>query len=362
MKFFKRFPLKLQKSSFVACYKEFINGNNEFDDPIINAFDQNYAFPTLYDFLDKHTTVLDVQENSISYTYQFEYNGVLFLVRVYSTNPRVLLVRTAKEFSNPITKDTAAVFCNKVNSMDPIHQIGIIKVADKKLFITAARQIIFTSSMGDISSIEHCLNQLIEYVNMLSEGQLPKASDWKQYALKPITSVVGAEKLWFHSKSDGGLLYEFSKNNKIVSEDDEKTVHQMINIIDENHVVNAFGRQVFLDTSLIEDYTITTYKEFPYLITFCATVYPANYTSRLLVTKKRMIEVALKWNQSNHYSVIKVIPQIPSHWQGGDEADSKYKIIMSGLFAESINTYTYYNMIGTMEKAIGFLIEEHGLY
>ena len=60
--------------------------------------------------------------------------------------------------------------------------------------------------------------------------------------------------------------------------------------------------------------------------------------------------------------MIKVIPQIPSHWQGGDEADSKYKIIMSGLFAESINTYTYYNMIGTMEKAIGFLIEEHGLY
>jgi hypothetical protein len=50
----------------------------------------------------------------------------------------------------------------------------------------------------------------------------------------------------------------------------------------------------------------------------------------------------------------------PSH-QNGNNPD-KFKIEMTTLLAEDINTYAFYHIIGSMEKAIGYLIKEHRVF
>ena len=81
----------------------------------------------------------------------------------------------------------------------------------------------------------------------------------------------------------------------------------MIYLSDEkNHAVNAFGQETFLDTDLIENYNIATYKEFPYLVTLNATIYPENYTSKLLLNSDDMIDFATRWNQLRHFGITKI--------------------------------------------------------
>ena len=140
-----------------------------------------------------------------------------------------------------------------------------------------------------------------------AKGECPKANDWKRYAIKPRQGIDGAESLWFPARTDH-VLFKYSSQSKVILDDAQKTVREMIRIDKKTiHQVNAFGETINLDTELIDDYQITTYKDFPYLATLSATVYPANYTSPLLVKKNSMQEISNQWNTACHLCVAKVV-------------------------------------------------------
>ena len=352
----------LLRNAITENYNSFLNSESEFDDQLFKCFDSEYALPTLYKFFDERAQVTEADENEVAYTYNFIYNQNYYIARVYHKYPSTVMIVMAKELQVAMTKHELNLFCNKANSIDPIHQIGYKK--DKKRgkpSIWLLRQIIITPSIEGMSALELCLTQLQDYAERLCQGECLKVNEWKQYAIKPRQGIDGAESLWFPTQKDN-VLFKYSSQSKVILDDAQKTVREMIRI-DKNtiHQVNVFGETINLDTELIDDYQITTYKDFPYLATLSATVYPANYTSPLLVNKDRMQEISNQWNTACHLCVAKVVAN-PSHRESGDWSAFKYKIMMTGLFAESLNTYTYYNMIGSMEKAIGFLIRNHSIF
>lgn len=346
------------KHLITSAYDQFIQNPAEFDEEeLFQVFDADYAFPIFADFINDHTHVINAEENAAVVSLQFAYDGDTFFAKMYPKNPRIILIAIIKDFDMPDRQ--AEVFCNNVNRIDPIHQVGMLTKVKKHLIVT--RQIILTPSIGDSSTIELCIIQLRDYANQLVSGQLPRADDWKKYALRPRPGIQGAELILFPSKNDKSILRKFSKKCKVLAEDHQKIVHEMIQIDTKKiHTVNCLGTKVDIDTRSIEDYTITTYKEYPYLAVISATLYPANYTSQLLLNDKFMQNLCASWNKAIHFGVSKFIAITPS--RGDDIAQAKFKVEMSVLLAESINTYAFYNMIGSMEKAIGYLIKEHRLF
>lgn len=350
------------KQMITLAYKQFIQNPAEFDeDELFQVFDANYAFPIFADFINNHTDVINVEENAAVVALQFLYGGNTFFAKMYPKNPRVVLITIVKDFDMP--NQRAERFCNEVNRIDPIHQVGTLHKGNGKNHLVVTRQIILTPSIGDSSTVELCVNQLSDFANQLAIGQLPKAHDWKKYAMRPRPGILGAEQILFPPKNDNSCLREFSKQCKVLAEDGEKTVHEMIQIDTKKiHTVNCFGTEVNIHTQLIDDYTITTYKLYPYLAVISATINPANYTSQRLLSDEFMLHCCSDWNKAIHFGVSKFIAITPSHRYGNNPDMFKFKIEMTTLLAEDINTYAFYHIIGSMEKAIGYLIKEHRVF
>ena len=74
--------------------------------------------------------------------------------------------------------------------------------------------------------------------------------------------------------------------------------------------------------------------------------------------KRIVIDFATNWNQLCHFGISKICCNVPSHQDVFQEYS--YKITTTGLFAGQINMFTYYHLIGSMEKAIACAIARHG--
>jgi len=361
-KLFNKGYNKVVRDTLVTKYETFISSPEEFDydseNPDFVFFDSNYVLPTLVEFLQNNAQIVNGGEGKAIMGNEFIFNGTLyhsFFVHRYPSTVTFFVDKPLK-IAGGVNK--ASVLCNKVNKIDPIHQVGLTTLDNQKeLCVRVFRQVIITPSIGNADTIKLCLLELNDYAEMLSRGEKPKPNDWKKYAIKPVPGVASADDLWFPSDKDNTLA-SFGLRSNIICDDAEKTVHEMIYLSDEkNHAVNALGREIFLDTNLIEDYNITTYKDTPYLVTLNATIYPEDYTSRLLLKSKQMIDFATNWNRLCHFGISKICCNVPSHWDVLQEYS--YKITTTGLFAGQINMFTYYHLIGSMEKAIACAIAHH---
>ena len=362
-KLFNKGYNKVVRDTLVSKYEQFISSPEEYDfdpaDANLGFFDSNYVLPTLVEFLQNNAQIVNGGEGNALMGNEFIFNGTLYHSFFFHRYPSTVTFFVDKPLKIAGGLNKASILYNNVNKIDPIHQIGLTTLDDKKeLCVRVFRQVIITPSIGNADTIKRCLLELNDYAEMLSRGEVPNPNDWKKYAIKPVPGVACADDLWFPSNKDNTLA-SFGLRSNIICDDAEKTVHEMIYISNEkNHAVNALGREIFLDTDFIEDYNITTYKDFPYLVTLNATIYPENYTSKLLLKSNQMIDFATNWNQLCHFGISKICCNVPSHWDVIQEYS--YKITTTGLFAGQINMFTYYHLIGSMEKAIACAIARHG--
>lgn len=363
-KLFNKGYNKVVRDTLVTKYERFISSPEEYDfdpeDPGFGFFDSNFVLPTLVEFLQNNAQIVNGGEGKTMMGNEFIFNGTLYHSFFFHRYPSTVTFFVDKPLKIEGGLNKASILCNKVNKIDPIHQIGLTTLDNQnELCVRVFRQVIITPSIGNADTIKRCLLQLNEYAEMLSQGMMPNPNDWKKYAIKPVPGVVSADNLWFPSDEDNTLA-SFGMRSNIICDDDEKKVHEMIYLSDEkNHVINALGHEMFVDTDLIENHNITTYKDFPYLVTLNATIYPENYTSKLLLKSDDMIDFATRWNQLRHFGITKICCNIPSHWDATQ--DYSYNITTTGLFAGQINMFTYYHLLGSMEKAVACAIARHSL-
>ena len=81
------------KQLIISAYDQFIQNPAEFDEEeLFQVFDANYAFPIFADFINNHTHVINAEENSAVVSLKFAYDGDTFFAKMYTKNPRVILV------------------------------------------------------------------------------------------------------------------------------------------------------------------------------------------------------------------------------------------------------------------------------
>lgn len=182
---------------------------------------------------------------------------------------------------------------------------------------------------------------------------MPAQDYWKRYALHERSSISAesnhiktADEVWYPKSSEESISYSFTRNLKVLRDDEVVTEREMFGLIDEAHSIQygseRLNYHVFKNLSI--EYKFVSYKEYPYLASFIATI--GLKCSNIDADKDSLLDFINQWNSQVHFTLTRM---------AYDEQKNQIDIVMTGLFGEDGNTRTIIDVIGGLCKAIAAL-------
>lgn len=343
----------LMEPSFYSSIGEYLRCDSEFNLKIMPCYDSNYAAEKFVDFLNNYASDVDVKEKQTGTRIKFSFEDNDYTAYVHYHYARVINVVMSV---SPGGREEHEIidYCNKVNKVDLIHQMGYDYLSG---CVRIIRQILITPSIGDVSTIKKVLLELAEYADKVKMMQVPAQDDWKRYAMHDQSASLsnplrGAEDLIFpkrtKDRSSDSIMVSFAEKIKIISEDSEKIVHTPLTLV-ENGTMICYKQESYIKTSdWDKDKTITTYREYPYLFTIEGTVDVEKITCKPF-DPSRMERILLERNSRCHFTLARYV------WEKKSNGKTYVRIIMNGLYGEDGNTRTDVNLFVLYDKLIAML-------
>lgn len=318
-------------------YNKFLVAPGEFNQEVLSCADVNYSINVVNEFLEKHKPQDFWSGDTEGFCHQFGFSFEDFTYNCYMFKhyARALTVSvTINTDADEHLLGNALALCNDVNLVDPIHQVGII--VDEKthqLSFRVTRQFLFTPNIGTVETFEQGLRDFKAYALKVAGFNAPENGEWEQFANpQPTQPIETAEDFWFTKK--GTVLKDFADTSKVINENEDNTIHLMINMMGNNILI---GSQAFLAGQII------TFKKFPYLAVMKTSVAEGDpMVGKIDVNKA--FDFANTVNSHIHFAPLRVVlDRTP-------EGNARMNMIMSGFFADDCNTRTYADFLCTLQK------------
>lgn len=320
-------------------YSDFLNSDNEYNTEISDCFDSNWALievNTLLTIFGPPWEVENLQKSPKEICHHFRLwdylDKFMYECFIFKHYARALTVSVTVETNADKSRvNDVLEFCNEVNSKDLIHQVALVHdITTDKLCLRVIRQFLFTPSVASVTLSEG-LRDLKGYALKLAAFEKPKANAWKKYAAyREFEPFKTAEDFWFEHDDKYDALSTFARRSKIIYENEDIRVHSMINV----GVLGGLGTKCFLEGH------ITTYKEFPHLAVMNTYVDTPSYSK----DSGKALYYANQWNAGVHFAPFRVVVM-------QEEGKVQHLLmLMSGVFADKVNCYTYIDFLCTLHK------------
>lgn len=320
-------------------YERFLNAPSEFNPEVLSCSDVNYSMDHVRSFFENYEAGFSDEgvQNHV-HVFYIEFEGALYLCHMFMHYARALSVTMEVEVDehDPLR---LFEFCNDVNANDLVHQVGFLYIpTTQKYVLHVTRQFLLTPNIGSADEFANLLRLLREFADGLQDLQCD-VNAWKKYAtVEPRSQVETAEDFWFaHPSDSASVLAEFVKDVKVLAADGERMVHSMIAPLAHTSICDT--DKLFMNGSM------TTYKDYPYLMSMVVEI-PEGDACMPAFDRTTAIEACSAWNSMVHFAPSRAI--ISTNGKG----QNVVKLVMTGWFAEEVNTRTFSDFLCTMQKTV----------
>lgn len=339
---------KILKGGIIEDYKKFLTESGEFNSIVHDdSFDVNYSIEIFNDFLKKYNPPTEGEDYGCYDYCRFIFEESLFEIYMFKHYARALTVSMFQELDENCNLSEIYCLCNTINSVDLIHQIGVFTFNEnnkEKHYLRITKQILCTPNICDTETMAQSFRDLKEYFLMILDMNFPdlKESDlsaWKKYSnIVTRTEVDNAEEFWFTNRDTA--LSDFRKTSKVFEESENEKKRTMINMLD--------GSVMLLGTDIFLNGIITTYKQYPYLVSMSTSITEGvNGIPNINIEKAAAL--CASWNGKIHFSPLRIVMNLDS------DKNITVSIIMTGLCAEECNTRTFVDFLCTLQKTTSLL-------
>lgn len=331
-------------------YRKFVEQPGEFNSNILSCSDADYAVSIVNELLKEDVRIVHHNDNGACQSIEIDFEGDIYGLHIFRHYAKVV---TATTRVNLDIKDVnnLFIFCNEINKVDKIHQVAFFEDENGNLSLDVKRQFMFSQSVGNLDTLKQGLRDLKEYAtNLINVKNETYADEWKKYAEKDNksihSSIHSADQEWFPEDTDN-VMRPFTKKTKIIHESNSETVHEMINILANGYCIRFGNNACMIGQANVPNSSITTFKEFPLLLTMQATVKNQKYRK---INKEQALQLCEGWNRALHFSLSRIV------FSEDPNGEIELTLIMSGLFGEELNTRTFTDFLGTMHKTVALLM------
>lgn len=329
----------MMTQGIAQSYERFLNAPSEFNSEVLSCSDVNYSMDHVRSFFENYEAGFSDEgvQNHV-HVFYIEFEGALYLCHMFMHYARALSVTMEVEVDE---QDPLRLFefCNDVNANDLVHQVGFLYIPDtQKYVLHVTRQFLLTPNIGSADEFANLLRGFNEFSNNLKDLKYDRGS-WKIYArIEPHCQVETADDFWFaHESTSSSVLTAFVKDVKVLKEDNERIVRSMIHPLAQSSFLNT--DRLFVDGSM------TTYKDYPYIVSM-EVVIPEGDACMPAFDRTTAIEACSAWNSMVHFAPSRAI--ISTNGKG----QNVVKLVMTGWFAEEVNTRTFSDFLCTMQKTV----------
>ena len=357
----------MMPSAMIESFKQYLESEDEYNTNIMNCYDAAYAWDKFIPFLENESAgCSQPQDDGVAISGTFDFEEWTYKYYLFNHYSRVITLVSAIPLTTQSLEDLKTIL-NEVNRYDRIHQVGIVSFSDEsQKGLIVSRQILLTPSIGTMDDIKKCIRELKDFSSFLCEGNMPTQDYWKRYALHERSSISAesnhiktADEVWYPKSSKESVNYSFTNYLKVLRDDEEVTEREMFGLIHEAPSIQygseRLNYHVFRNLSI--EYKFVSYKEYPYLASFIATIDLERWAnspvsqicecaSNIKADKESLLDFINQWNSQIHFTLSRMVY---------DEQKNQIDIIMTGLFGEDGNTRTVIDVIGGLCKAIAAL-------